>query len=44
MTDSLFGLKAMIAVAVIGFISLAILLWFKTPQLFEYFNQAFCPH
>ncbi|WP_407308282.1 hypothetical protein [Acinetobacter sp.] len=44
MTDSLFGLKAMIAVVVIGLISLAILLWFKTPQLFEYFNQAFCPH
>ena len=44
MTDSLFGLKDMIALAVIGLLSLAILLWLKTPQLFEYFNQAFCPH
>ncbi|WP_266096748.1 hypothetical protein [Acinetobacter terrae] len=44
MTNSLLGLKTMIALAVIGLLSLAILLWFKTPQLFEYFNQAFCPH
>lgn len=44
MIDSLLGLKSMIALAVIGLLSLAILLWFKTPQLFVYFNQAFCPH
>ena len=44
MTDSLFGLKSIIALAVIGLLSLAILLWFKTQQLFVYFNQAFCPH
>ncbi len=44
MTDSLLGLKTLIALTVIGLLSLAILLWFKTPQLFEYFNQAFCPH
>lgn len=44
MTDSLFGLKILIGLAVVGLLSLAILLWFKTPQLFEYFNQAFCPH
>ena len=44
MTDSLFGLKSIIALAVIGLLSLAILLWLKTPQLFVYFNQAFCPH
>ncbi|WP_284729610.1 hypothetical protein [Acinetobacter sp. ANC 5414] len=44
MTDSLRGLKILIGLAVLGLLSLAILLWFKTPQLFEYFNQAFCPH
>lgn len=44
MTDSLRGLKILIGLAVVGLLSLAILLWFKTPQLFEYFNQAFCPH
>lgn len=44
MTDSLFGLKILIGLAVVGLLSLAILLWFKTPQLFEYSNQAFCPH
>ncbi|WP_284729901.1 hypothetical protein [Acinetobacter sp. ANC 5378] len=44
MTDSLLGLKILIGLAVVGLLGLAILLWFKTPQLFEYFNQAFCPH
>jgi hypothetical protein len=44
MTDSLRGLKILIGLAVVGLLSLAILLWFKTPQMFEYFNQAFCPH
>ncbi|WP_286364046.1 hypothetical protein [Acinetobacter sp. ANC 4862] len=44
MTDSLRGLKILIGLAVVGLLSLAILLWFKTPQLFEYFNQVFCPH
>ena len=44
MTDSLRGLKILIGLAVLGSLSLAILLWFKTPQMFEYFNQAFCPH
>lgn len=44
MTDSLRGLKILIGLIVVGLLSLAILLWFKTPQMFEYFNQAFCPH
>ena len=44
MTDSLRGLKILIGLAVLSLLSLAILLWFKTPQMFEYFNQAFCPH
>lgn len=28
----------------LGLISLSILIWFQTPDLFEYFNQAFCAH
>ena len=23
---------------------LSIIIWAKTPDLFQYFNQAFCPH
>jgi hypothetical protein len=42
--SSLFWLKTSIALAVLGLLSAAILLWIQTPQLFEYFNQAFCPH
>lgn len=25
-------------------ISISILIWIQTPDLFEYFNQAFCAH
>ncbi len=35
-------------ILLIGFItcliSISILIWFQTPDLFEYFNQAFCAH
>ncbi|ENX12621.1 hypothetical protein F895_02998 [Acinetobacter sp. CIP 64.2] len=31
-------------VCVVGLISISILIWFQTPDLFEYFNQAFCAH
>lgn len=35
-------------IILIGFIlcliSISILIWFQTPDLFEYFNQAFCAH
>ncbi len=44
MTDSLRGLKLAISSAILLFFILSILLWLKTPQLFEYFNQAFCAH
>jgi len=44
MTDSLLRLKILIAAAIGLLLAIAILLWIKTPQLFEYFNQAFCPH
>lgn len=44
MTNSLLGLKIWIALAVLLLLGLAIYLWMKTPELFEYFNQAFCAH
>ncbi|WP_257224410.1 MULTISPECIES: hypothetical protein [unclassified Acinetobacter] len=44
MTDSMLGLKISIAVAIGLLLTIAIVLWVKTPQLFEYFNQAFCAH
>ncbi|MGE8540499.1 hypothetical protein [Acinetobacter sp. ANC 3813] len=44
MTDSMFGLKLAIVCTVLAFLAVAIALWLKTPELFEYFNQAFCPH
>ncbi len=44
MTNSLLGLKIWIALAVLLLLGLAICLWMKTPELFEYFNQAFCAH
>ncbi|EKE23643.1 MAG: hypothetical protein ACD_6C00393G0002 [uncultured bacterium] len=44
MTDSLLKLKLSIAVAILLLLALSIGLWFQTPHLFEYFNQAFCAH
>lgn len=44
MTDSMLGLKLTILAIAVAFWALAIALWMKTPQLFEYFNQAFCAH
>lgn len=44
MTNSDFWLKSSITVMVIFFMVLAIGLWWQTPEMFEYFNQAFCTH
>lgn len=44
MTDSLLKLKISIAVAILLLLTLSIALWLQTPELFEYFNQAFCAH
>lgn len=44
MTNSLIWLKTGITLSIIFFLALALFLWFKTPDLFEYFNQAFCAH
>jgi hypothetical protein len=44
MTDSLLKLKLSIVVAILLLLALSIGLWLHTPELFEYFNQAFCAH
>ncbi len=44
MTDAGLKLKFIISLVVAGFVMLSLLLWSQTPQLFEYFNQAFCAH
>lgn len=44
MTDSMLVLKILIAAAIALLLAIAIMLWVQTPQLFEYFNQAFCAH
>ena len=44
MTEQTLNLKIGIATAVFALMLLAIYLWVKNPDLFLYFNQAFCPH
>lgn len=44
MTDSNFLLKLWIAISMVLLFTLSIVLWSQTPQLFRYFNQAFCAH
>ncbi|EXA67304.1 putative membrane protein [Acinetobacter baumannii 348935] len=44
MTNSTFLLKLSIAVAMVLLLSISLWLWSQTPELFEYFNQAFCAH
>ena len=44
MTNSILFLKIGIVLTILFFLGLSIILWFKTPELFEYFNQAFCSH
>lgn len=44
MTNSQPWLKIMIILGLLFFFTLAITLWMKTPELFKYFNNAFCAH
>lgn len=44
MTDTLAWLKLSIWIGIIVFLGLSFLLWINTPELFEYFNMAFCAH
>ncbi|ENX41059.1 hypothetical protein [Acinetobacter sp. NIPH 2100] len=36
--------KLILVIFIFGLISVSIAIWFQTPDLFEYFNQAFCAH
>ena len=36
--------RAIITLLIILLIGTSLLIWTKTPDLFQYFNQAFCPH
>ena len=44
MTEYSWQLKLSLGVMVMLLLVLSISLWLKTPDLFEYFNQAFCAH
>lgn len=44
MTNLERNFKILLMGFILGLISLSILIWFQTPDLFEYFNQAFYAH
>ena len=44
MINSLLNFKVLLTLAITALFGLSIFLWAQTPQLFEYFNQAFCAH
>ena len=41
---SLNSLKYLVAFFVLAALVMAIYMWSKTPEIFHYFNQAFCAH
>ncbi len=44
MTHNALLLKTIMTFIIVTLLVLSIILWQQTPDLFEYFNQAFCPH
>ena len=44
MINSLLNFKVLLTLGITALFGLSIFLWVQTPQLFEYFNQAFCAH
>mgnify|MGYP001561832743 CR=1 FL=1 len=44
MTNTFSWLTLSIWVTIILMFGLSVFLWFNTPELFEYFNMAFCAH
>lgn len=44
MTHNALLLKTIMIFIIVTLLVLSIILWKQTPDLFEYFNQAFCPH
>lgn len=44
MTHNALLLKTIMIFILVTLLVLSIILWKQTPDLFEYFNQAFCAH
>jgi len=44
MTHNTLLLKTIMTFLIVALLVLSIILWKQSPDLFEYFNQAFCPH
>lgn len=44
MTHNALLLKTIMAFIIAALLVLSIILWKQTPDLFKYFNQAFCAH
>ncbi len=44
MTNLTWQFKSLLATGVIALLALSLVLWQRTPDLFLYFNQAFCAH
>lgn len=44
MTHNALLLKTIMTFILVTLLVLSIILWKQTPDLFEYFNQTFCPH
>ncbi|ENU43275.1 hypothetical protein F985_01988 [Acinetobacter seifertii] len=44
MTHNALLLKTIMTFFIVALLVLSIILWKQTPDLFEYFNQAFCAH
>ncbi|WP_257222214.1 MULTISPECIES: hypothetical protein [unclassified Acinetobacter] len=44
MTNAFSWLKLSITLGLIFLFTLSAVLWLNTPELFEYFNMAFCAH
>ncbi|WP_298144804.1 hypothetical protein [uncultured Acinetobacter sp.] len=44
MTELSWSFKLVFGLMLLLLLALSIALWLNTPNLFEYFNQAFCAH
>lgn len=44
MTSLTWQFKLMMSISILSLLTLSLGLWLNTPDLFVYFNQAFCAH
>ena len=44
MTNFAWQLKVLVGLSLVALLALSLGLWLNTPDLFVYFNQAFCAH